>query len=224
MRSALRNPALTLLLTVATTAVAPQSAQASGSHRVGGPIAHQVRPVGLVADPVGVSVGLVRQAQHVADAAHDETRVAVQAAAATDAARRAHTAKVTAERQQMKEEEAERRRKAAVRASYPDTLDGWIREALAVMHERGIPGSYAGIHRNILRESGGDPGAVNDWDINAQRGTPSTGLLQVIRPTFEAYHVPGTAWSMTDPVANITAACNYAAARYGSIDHVDSAY
>ncbi|MGW5112898.1 transglycosylase SLT domain-containing protein, partial [Nocardia sp. NPDC004123] len=27
-----------------------------------------------------------------------------------------------------------------------------------------------------------------------------------------------------DPVANITAACNYAAARYGSMDNVNSAY
>ncbi|MYT22862.1 peptidoglycan-binding protein, partial [Streptomyces sp. SID7760] len=27
-----------------------------------------------------------------------------------------------------------------------------------------------------------------------------------------------------DPVANITAACNYAAARYGSIDNVNGAY
>ncbi|MGW0997706.1 transglycosylase SLT domain-containing protein, partial [Streptomyces sp. NPDC002523] len=30
--------------------------------------------------------------------------------------------------------------------------------------------------------------------------------------------------SITDPVANITAAANYAAHRYGSIDNVNSAY
>ncbi|MER7410808.1 phage tail tape measure protein, partial [Streptomyces sp. NPDC006990] len=29
---------------------------------------------------------------------------------------------------------------------------------------------------------------------------------------------------LTDPVANIVAACNYAADRYGSMDNVDSAY
>ncbi|MFJ5127284.1 lytic transglycosylase, partial [Streptomyces sp. NPDC088555] len=29
---------------------------------------------------------------------------------------------------------------------------------------------------------------------------------------------------LTDPVANITAAANYAASRYGSIDNVNSAY
>ncbi|MGW1842146.1 transglycosylase SLT domain-containing protein, partial [Streptomyces sp. NPDC001966] len=49
-------------------------------------------------------------------------------------------------------------------------------------------------------------------------------LLQVIQPTFSAYHVAGTADSLTDPVANITAAANYAADRYGSIDNVNSAY
>ena len=48
--------------------------------------------------------------------------------------------------------------------------------------------------------------------------------LQVIDPTFQAYHVSGTSWDPYDPVANITAACNYAAQRYGSIDNVWGAY
>ncbi|MCI0386004.1 transglycosylase SLT domain-containing protein [Streptomyces sp. CNQ085] len=116
----------------------------------------------------------------------------------------------------------ERGRQAA--ASYPDNLDGWIREALAVMEREGIPGTYEGIHRNIMRESSGDPRAINNWDINARNGTPSKGLLQVIQPTFDAYHVKGTRYDLYDPVANIVAACNYAADRYGSMDNVDSAY
>ncbi|MBF6333666.1 transglycosylase SLT domain-containing protein [Nocardia transvalensis] len=107
---------------------------------------------------------------------------------------------------------------------YTDDLDGWILEALDVMREHGIPGSYSGIHRNIMRESGGNPRAVNLYDSNAAAGIPSKGLLQVIDPTFTAYHVEGTAWDPYDPVANITAACNYAADRYGSIDNVYSAY
>ncbi|WP_419994703.1 transglycosylase SLT domain-containing protein [Streptomyces boninensis] len=113
---------------------------------------------------------------------------------------------------------------AAKQASYPDNLDGWINEALSIMKEKGIPGSYDGIHRNIMRESGGDPNAQNGWDINAQNGTPSKGLLQVIQPTFDAYHVDGTSTSLTDPVANIVAASNYAADRYGSIDNVNGPY
>ncbi|MDT0265940.1 transglycosylase SLT domain-containing protein [Streptomyces sp. DSM 44915] len=107
---------------------------------------------------------------------------------------------------------------------YPDNLDGWIREALAIMDEHGIPGSYEGIHRNIMRESSGDPYAINLWDINAQNGVPSKGLLQVIEPTFAAYHVEGTAYDQYDPVANIVAACNYAADRYGSMDNVNGPY
>ncbi|MEU0193130.1 transglycosylase SLT domain-containing protein [Streptomyces afghaniensis] len=108
--------------------------------------------------------------------------------------------------------------------TYANNLDGWIREALDVMAQKGIPGSYDGIYRNIMRESSGNPLAINNWDSNAAQGTPSKGLLQVIDPTFAAYHVPGTSFDPYDPVANITAACNYAAARYGSIDNVNGPY
>ncbi|MGW2023620.1 transglycosylase SLT domain-containing protein, partial [Streptomyces decoyicus] len=96
--------------------------------------------------------------------------------------------------------------------------------SLSIMKDKGIPGSYEGLHRNIMRESAGDPNAVNDWDINAINGVPSKGLLQVIQPTFDTYHVAGTPHKLTDPIANITAAANYAAHRYGSIDNVNSAY
>ncbi|AKN69504.1 lytic transglycosylase [Streptomyces sp. PBH53] len=113
---------------------------------------------------------------------------------------------------------------ATTTAGYPNNLDGWIRESLAIMAEKGIPGTYNGIHRNIMRESSGNPMAINLWDSNAAKGIPSKGLLQVIDPTFNAYHVPGTSFDIYDPVANITAACNYAAARYGSIDNVFGAY
>ncbi|PKW08362.1 Transglycosylase SLT domain-containing protein [Streptomyces sp. 1222.5] len=109
-------------------------------------------------------------------------------------------------------------------AGYPNNLDGWIRESLAIMAEKKIPGTYHGIYRNIMRESSGNPNAINLWDSNAVKGTPSKGLLQVIDPTFAAYHVVGTSFDPYDPVANITAACNYAAARYGSIDNVFGAY
>ncbi|REK91690.1 lytic transglycosylase [Streptomyces inhibens] len=108
--------------------------------------------------------------------------------------------------------------------TYPDNLDGWIRESLDVMAKKGIPGSYNGIHRNIIRESSGNPMAINLWDINAKNGIPSKGLLQVIDPTFKTWHVEGTSWNIYDPVANITAACNYAADKYGSMDNVNSAY
>jgi hypothetical protein len=108
--------------------------------------------------------------------------------------------------------------------TYANNLDGWIRESLDILHKKGIPGTYEGIHRNIIRESSGDPRAINLWDINARNGIPSKGLLQVIDPTFNRFHVAGTSHNIYDPVANITAACNYAADRYGTMDNVNSAY
>jgi len=127
---------------------------------------------------------------------------------------------------------ADAKKRAAKKASraadrkpvYANNLDGWIREALAIMDKKDIPGTYEGLHRNIIRESSGNPRAINDWDINAINGVPSKGLLQVIKPTFDFYHVKGTKHDQYDPVANITAAANYAADKYGSIDNVDSAY
>ncbi|WP_330461651.1 transglycosylase SLT domain-containing protein [Streptomyces sp. NBC_00820] len=113
---------------------------------------------------------------------------------------------------------------ASKSAGASGNLDSWIKQSLAIMKAKGIPGSYEGLHRNIMRESSGNPNAQNNWDVNAQKGIPSKGLLQVIDPTFNTYHVAGTAHSVTDPVANITAAANYAAHRYGSIDNVNSAY
>jgi hypothetical protein len=93
-------------------------------------------------------------------------------------------------------------------------LDGWIAEALQVM---GMPQSVApGIKKIILAESGGNPHAVNTWDINAVRGTPSRGLMQTIPSTFRAYVHPQLAGRpITDPVANITAGVRYMVDRYG---------
>lgn len=142
----------------------------------------------------------------------------------------AAAAEAKAEKARQAEEAASRAteraevKQAAPEKTYGDNLDGWIRESLAIMKKHGIPGSYEGIHRNVMRESSGNPKAINLWDINAQNGIPSKGLLQVIPPTFDAYHVPGTPKDIYDPVANITAACNYAADKYGTMDNVDSAY
>ncbi|MWA15899.1 transglycosylase SLT domain-containing protein [Streptomyces sp. BA2] len=139
------------------------------------------------------------------------------AAALTLVPSQAHAAEPTAASKKVSQA-------AAADKNYADNLDGWIKESLDIMKSKGIPGSYEGLHRNIMRESAGDPNAQNGWDVNAQNGTPSKGLLQVIQPTFDAYHVSGTPNNLTDPVANITAAANYAADKYGSIDNVDSAY
>ncbi|MER5747568.1 transglycosylase SLT domain-containing protein [Streptomyces sp. NPDC059913] len=148
-----------------------------------------------------------------------------KAAAQAKAEAKARAAAVRTEAVAAQRTEPQAASRSEVRTPvYGNNLDGWIRQALDIMQAHGIPGSYNGLHRNIMRESTGNPNAVNGWDINAQNGTPSCGLLQVIQPTFNAYHVPGTSTNIYDPVANITAAANYAADRYGSIDNVNSAY
>lgn len=71
--------------------------------------------------------------------------------------------------------------------------------------------------RQIQTESGGNPNAVNNWDINAQRGDPSRGLLQTISATFKAYARPGYDKNMVDPLSNMLASIRYAVSRYGSL-------
>ncbi len=93
-------------------------------------------------------------------------------------------------------------------------LDGWIAEALDIMD---LPQSLApGIKKIIMKESNGNPKAINRWDANAQRGTPSQGLMQTIPSTFRAFVHPSLAnLPITHPVANITAGVRYMIATYG---------
>ncbi|MEV6953594.1 transglycosylase SLT domain-containing protein [Streptomyces sp. NPDC051183] len=153
-----------------------------------------------------------------------QQHLTVQQVVADKQAKDAAKAKAEADAKKDRAAKEAASRSAARTPVFANNLDGWIKEALFIMKREGIPGSYAGIHRNIMRESSGNPLAINNWDINAQNGIPSKGLLQVILPTFKAYHVKGTKFDQYDPVANIVAACNYAADRYGSMDNVNSAY
>ncbi|MCX5139352.1 MULTISPECIES: transglycosylase SLT domain-containing protein [unclassified Streptomyces] len=163
-----------------------------------------------------------------ADAAKAKKAAAVKekaeaVAKAKKAKARAH-AKAKAHKAAAKRGHQAASRSESRTAVYGNNLDGWIKESLAIMKAKGIPGTYDGLHRNIIRESSGNPRAINDWDVNAVNGVPSKGLLQIIKPTFDAYHVGGTPHDQYDPVANITASANYAADKYGSIDNVNSAY
>ncbi|WP_404960837.1 transglycosylase SLT domain-containing protein [Streptomyces sp. 147326] len=163
----------------------------------------------------------------VVDAAQTQAvqqHLSAQQVVADKKAKDAEKAKAEAAAKKARAQKEAASRSAARTPVFANNLDGWIKEALFIMKKEGIPGTYAGIHKNIMRESSGNPMAINNWDINAQNGIPSKGLLQVILPTFKAYHVKGTKFDQYDPVANIVAACNYAADRYGSMDNVNSAY
>ena len=68
----------------------------------------------------------------------------------------------------------------------------------------------------IKIESNGDPNAQNNYDINAQNGDPSIGLLQVIGSTFRANRDKSLPNDQRHPLANVVAALNYVRGRYGT--------
>ena len=85
-----------------------------------------------------------------------------------------------------------------------------------------MTGQYSTANLNALlnqmrTESNGNPKAINLWDPNAMKGTPSKGLMQVIDPTFRAYAMPGFNSNIYDPLSNILASIRYALATYGSL-------
>ena len=85
-----------------------------------------------------------------------------------------------------------------------------------------LTNQYSDANLNLLlyqmqTESGGNPNAINDWDINAQNGTPSKGLMQVIDPTFERWAMDGYDTNIWDPLSNMIAAIRYTVNRYGSL-------
>lgn len=80
--------------------------------------------------------------------------------------------------------------------------------------------SEANLNRLLMQmqtESGGNPNAINNWDINAKRGTPSKGLMQVIDPTFKRWAMDGYNTNIWDPLSNMLASIRYTINRYGSL-------
>ena len=62
------------------------------------------------------------------------------------------------------------------------TIDSFIKTAA------GAYGADAGVLSKIAKlESNYRHDAVNDWDSNAKKGTPSKGMFQFIEPTFKSY-------------------------------------
>lgn len=90
-----------------------------------------------------------------------------------------------------------------------------VLQALSALHQS--PSWLSTVLRRLNQESGGNPNAQNNWDVNAQNGVPSQGLMQVIPPTFAAYAGPYRGLGIRNPLANIYAGLNYAIHRYGSL-------
>ncbi|WP_121639383.1 transglycosylase SLT domain-containing protein [Virgibacillus sp. Bac330] len=96
-------------------------------------------------------------------------------------------------------------------------ISEWIQAAMMIT---GVPSSWLGPLSVIAqKESGGNPKAQNNWDINAKRGIPSKGLMQTIGPTFNAFKGKGLN-DIFNPVHNAVAAINYIKSRYGNVFNV----
>jgi hypothetical protein len=94
----------------------------------------------------------------------------------------------------------------------------WRNVALAALsYTHQSPAWLGDLLTQMAHESGGNANAINKWDINAQRGDPSRGLMQVIGSTFRHYAGELVGRGIFDPFANIVAAIRYTTARYGTL-------
>ncbi|MFP3453411.1 phage tail tape measure protein [Bacillus sp. SIMBA_154] len=91
----------------------------------------------------------------------------------------------------------------------------WVAQAIAI---KGTSPSFSKALETIaMRESGGNPTVVNNWDSNAKAGHPSQGLMQFIPSTFAAHKEKGYG-DIRNPIHQIIAAINYLNSRYGGIN------
>ena len=94
----------------------------------------------------------------------------------------------------------------------PGNLKSWIDQAIQIT---GVGMDWeSDLIKIAMRESGGDPNAVNNWDSNAKAGHPSKGLMQTIDSTFASNMLPGHG-DIWNPVDNAIAAIRYIEGRYG---------
>ncbi|MCY9198928.1 phage tail tape measure protein [Bacillus atrophaeus] len=92
----------------------------------------------------------------------------------------------------------------------------WIKKAMAITK---VPGNWFGPLTTIaMKESGGrtGPSTINKWDSNWLRGTPSMGLMQTIKTTFDDHKMKGMG-DIMNPVHNAVAAIRYIISRYGTV-------
>ena len=97
------------------------------------------------------------------------------------------------------------------------SVKDWISSAVGIA---GVPTSWiAPLMQIAQHESGGNPKAINNWDINAQNGIPSKGLMQTIDPTFQSNMMAGFG-DIWNPVHNTLASIQYILKRYGNVWNV----
>lgn len=97
-----------------------------------------------------------------------------------------------------------------------DQWTGVIMQALRLVGLPTTPPYVQGWLQQGKTESGLNPRAVQQiHDINSVMGNHARGIVQVIPPTFAAYHLPGMS-DIFNPLHNFAAGMNYAKNRYGA--------
>lgn len=105
-------------------------------------------------------------------------------------------------------------------SSYPGGSGASYAKSLITKAQRLLGGKYTdpSITSNMMklawRESNYRSDVVNNWDSNAQKGTPSKGMFQMIEPTFRANAAPGHG-NFNSPLDQAMSAMRYIVARYG---------
>ena len=111
---------------------------------------------------------------------------------------------------------------ATGKAAPPGQVRDWIVQGLSIVGQGGNQKWINGLYTIAMRESGGNPRAINLWDSNAAKGTPSKGLLQFIDPTFRAHALPPYL-DIWNPIHQVVADWFYIRSRYGDISKVQQA-
>ncbi len=122
-----------------------------------------------------------------------------------------HAADTVENNRKAEEARLAREKADAGKSPHQREVEGWIREAIAILAANGTAideSSVDEIYTIIQKESNGNPNAVNNWDSNAAKGTPSKGLMQTIDSTFMAHALPGH-YDIFNPVDNIIAGVRY---------------
>lgn len=102
-------------------------------------------------------------------------------------------------------------------------VERWRSTVMAALQRVGLPTSDAYVEawlRQIMSESGGNPGITQGVsDVNSG-GNEAVGLVQVIPGTFAAYRDNDLPNDRRNPLANLVAGMNWAKYKYGR-DHLD---
>lgn len=99
-------------------------------------------------------------------------------------------------------------------------VERWRPVVIQALQYTGQPTDPATVNlalRRMAQESGGNPRAVNNWDSNAKKGDPTTGLMQNIPSAFNSRARELASRGINDGFANIVASIRYTIPTYGSL-------